>query len=169
MPGRTPPKKQKQYYSGKKKRHTQKAQLIIDHKTKAIICVAVGKGSEHDSRLLKRSKSRVLPATVRLGDLGYVGMDKDLVFGKRVRAGKDLLPHKRDSRPGLTKAVRALSAEQKQENKDHARSRIAIDHVNRHLKIFRILCERYRNRRRRFGLRLNLLAAIYNLGYAPNF
>lgn len=30
------------------------------------------------------------------------------------------------------------------------------------LKIFRILAERYRNRRRRFGLRFNLIAGIYN-------
>ncbi|HEY9907692.1 MAG TPA: IS5/IS1182 family transposase, partial [Thermosynechococcaceae cyanobacterium] len=33
---------------------------------------------------------------------------------------------------------------------------------NRCLKIFRILSERYRNRRRRFGLRFNLIAGIYN-------
>ncbi|TRU86788.1 MAG: IS5/IS1182 family transposase, partial [Microcystis novacekii Mn_MB_F_20050700_S1] len=32
----------------------------------------------------------------------------------------------------------------------------------RRLKIFRILSSRYRNRRRRFGLRLNLIAGIYN-------
>lgn len=43
-----------------------------------------------------------------------------------------------------------------------ARERIVIEHVNRRLKIFRILAERYRNRRRRFGLRCNLIAALYN-------
>jgi hypothetical protein len=31
------------------------------------------------------------------------------------------------------------------------------------LKVFRILGEKYRNRRRRFGLRLHLLASLYNL------
>jgi len=30
------------------------------------------------------------------------------------------------------------------------------------LKVFRILSERYRNRRKRFPLRFNLIAAIYN-------
>ncbi|MEG4889204.1 IS5/IS1182 family transposase, partial [Microcoleus sp. F8-D3] len=30
------------------------------------------------------------------------------------------------------------------------------------LKIFRILSSRYRNRRRRFGLRFNLISGIYN-------
>ena len=34
--------------------------------------------------------------------------------------------------------------------------------IIRSLKIFRILSERYRNRRRRFGLRFNLIAALYN-------
>jgi len=31
------------------------------------------------------------------------------------------------------------------------------------MEIFRIIAERYRNRRKRFGLRFNLIAAIYNL------
>ncbi|MEL7406845.1 MAG: IS5/IS1182 family transposase, partial [Cyanobacteria bacterium J06558_2] len=32
------------------------------------------------------------------------------------------------------------------------------------LKIFRILAQPYRNRRRRFGLRFNLIAGLYNCG-----
>ena len=36
------------------------------------------------------------------------------------------------------------------------------DFVNRRLKIFRILSSTYRNRNRRFGLRANLIASIYN-------
>lgn len=79
------------------------------------------------------------------------------------------MPHKRDCRPGLSKAERELSTEQKRANRERARARIVIEHVNRHLKVFRILSERYCNRRRRFGLRLNLIAAIYNLGYASDF
>jgi len=51
---------------------------------------------------------------------------------------------------------------QRQENRTLASERIIIEHVNRRLKIFRILSERYRNRRRRFGLRFNLIAGIYN-------
>ena len=42
------------------------------------------------------------------------------------------------------------------------RLRIVIEHVNRRLKIFRILSSTYRNRHRRFGLRANLIAGIYN-------
>jgi hypothetical protein len=40
--------------------------------------------------------------------------------------------------------------------------RIAVEHVNRKLKIFRILSERYRNRRKQFGLRFNLIAGLIN-------
>ncbi|HEX8464736.1 MAG TPA: IS5/IS1182 family transposase, partial [Abditibacterium sp.] len=36
-------------------------------------------------------------------------------------------------------------------------------HLLRYLKRFRILKDTYRNRTKRFGLRLNLLAAIANL------
>lgn len=142
----------------------------MDSDTKAIICVATGKGAEHDFHLFKRSRSRVLPTTKRLADLGYVGMNRDLVSRKPVRGlDKDILPHKRPCRPGLSKAERELSPKQKRENREQAQARIIIEHVNRHLKVFRILSERYRNRRTRFGLRLNLIAAIYNLGYASDF
>ena len=39
-----------------------------------------------------------------------------------------------------------------------------VEHIIRSVEIFRILAERYRNRRKRFGLRFNLIAALYNLG-----
>jgi len=51
-----------------------------------------------------------------------------------------------------------LAAEDKAYNRTLARERVVIEQVNRCLKIFRILAERYRNRRRRFGLRCNLIA-----------
>ncbi|HEX5153041.1 MAG TPA: IS5/IS1182 family transposase, partial [Parafilimonas sp.] len=36
-------------------------------------------------------------------------------------------------------------------------------------KIFKIIAERYRNRRKRFGLRVNLIAGIYNYDLYNNF
>jgi hypothetical protein len=39
-----------------------------------------------------------------------------------------------------------------------AQQRVVIEQVFAYLKRFRILSERYRNRRRRFGLRFNLIA-----------
>lgn len=52
---------------------------------------------------------------------------------------------------------------QKQINREIGKRRIFIEHINGKLKVFRILAERYRNRRKRMGLRLNLIAAIYNI------
>ncbi len=43
-----------------------------------------------------------------------------------------------------------------------ASDRVMNEHINGLLKRFKIFAERYRNRRRRFGLRINLLAGIYN-------
>jgi len=44
-----------------------------------------------------------------------------------------------------------------------ARGRVANKYVIGALKRFRIVAERYRNRWKRFGLRMNLIAAIYNV------
>ena len=55
-----------------------------------------------------------------------------------------------------------LTKEQKKYNRELNRLRITVEHVNRRLKIFKILSDRYRNRHRRFGLRSNLIAGIYN-------
>jgi len=50
----------------------------------------------------------------------------------------------------------------KQNNRRIASERVLDEHVIGKIKIFRIVSERYRNRRRRFGLRFNLIAGIYN-------
>ena len=57
----------------------------------------------------------------------------------------------------------ALTDREEQRNRVLARKRIVIEHIFRKLKVFRILSERYCNRRKRFALRFNLIAAIYNL------
>jgi len=48
-------------------------------------------------------------------------------------------------------------------NRGLASKRVFCEHIIGRLKVFRILSDRYRNRRKRFGLRFNLIAAIYNL------
>ena len=64
-------------------------------------------------------------------------------------------PFKKPKEGKLTKA-------QKKYNRELNRLRIVVEHVNHRLKIFKILSQRYRNRHRRFGLRSNLIAGIYN-------
>ena len=55
-----------------------------------------------------------------------------------------------------------LSKADKKQNHILSDSRVVIENVIREVKIFRIVAEKYRNRRKRFGLRFNLMAAIYN-------
>jgi hypothetical protein len=84
-----------------------------------------------------------------LADRGYQGLDK--------LHAKSLTPQ-RKPRKG------ELSDERKQSNRELARRRVVVEHVIRSLKIFRILAERYRNRRLRFSLRFKLIAGLYNYG-----
>ncbi len=87
------------------------------------------------------------PQTKCLADSGYLGLVK--------HHQNSQTPHKRSK-------LHPLTEEQKAQNRNLARERFVAEHIIRGLKIFRILSERYRNRRRRFGLRFNLIAAIYN-------
>jgi len=71
--------------------------------------------------------------------------------------------HENSQTPFKKSKYHALTKKEKQRNRALARKRIVIEHIFRKLKVFRILSERYRNRRKRFALRFNLIAAIYNL------
>jgi len=55
-----------------------------------------------------------------------------------------------------------LSAEQKLYNRTLAKERIVIENINAKIKTFKILTERYRNRRKRYLLRMNLIGAVIN-------
>ena len=63
---------------------------------------------------------------------------------------------------------RPLISLQKWFNAEISRRRIRVEHVIGKLKRFKILAERYRNRRKRMGLRFNLIAAIYNIELVKN-
>ena len=82
-----------------------------------------------------------------LADSGYQGL-QDIT-------GNALLPFKGSKHNPLT-------PEQKAYNRKLASARVIIENIIRCLKRFKILADRYRNRRKRFGLRFNLIAAIYN-------
>ena len=55
-----------------------------------------------------------------------------------------------------------LTKEQKNNNKLISSKRIIVEHINRYLKIFRIVSNKYRNKHTKFSLRMNLIAGIYN-------
>jgi len=55
-----------------------------------------------------------------------------------------------------------LNKQDKEANRRLGKLRTVIEHINRKLKIFKILSLPYRNRRKRFGLRANLIAGLVN-------
>jgi len=81
-------------------------------------------------------------------DTGYQGIQK-------LHANSEL-PKKRSRK-------KPLSKEDKRQNRKISSGRVLIENIIRELKIFRIVAEKYRNRRKRFNLRMNIIAGIYNL------
>ena len=69
-------KKQKQYYSGKKKRHTLKTQLAINLKNMQIVDLAFSNGKKHDFKLFKKSCFHVKPNSTIIADSAYQGLHK---------------------------------------------------------------------------------------------
>ena len=124
-----------------------KSQLLIAQDTEEIIATFFGKGKTHDYKLYQKSQVK-LGKEVRLrGDLGYWGLQTQCL--------NVILPKKNSKLQQLSKA-------EKKANRELARRRVKVENVIRRLKIFRILSERYRHRRKRFGLRFNLIAGLHN-------
>jgi hypothetical protein len=140
-------KKQRKYYSGKKKRHTFKTQLVVNKNSREIVAVEVRNGRVHDFRIFKESGVHIPVVNPLIVDSGYQGSQKI--------HGNTQLPKKK-------KKKQKLSKEDKRANKQLASDRVINEHINGLLKRFKVFAERYRNRRKRFGLRVNLLAGIYN-------
>ena len=138
-----------------------KTKVIINQKNGKILCTEeifrrnaspekmppYGKGREHDFKLYKRSKVKIRKEIRCLADKGYQGIQKY---------------HHLSQTPKKKSRKLIISSLDKQVNKKLAQQRVGIENVYAHLRRFRILQGRYRNRRKRFGLRFNLIASIYN-------
>lgn len=113
-----------------------------------ILSAAFCAGKKHDFQLFKESDLRLPPHVLLLADAGYQGVAKI---------------HRNSQTPAKKTKLHPLNKEQKADNLTLARKRILIEHIFRRLKVFRILSERYRNRRKRFNLRFSLIAAVHNM------
>ena len=107
-------KKQKLHYSGKKKCHTQKAQVIVNHKTLKIIATAFCNGKKHDFKLFKENYAGIDNEIICLGDSGYQGLTK--VHGNSETPSKKSKNH-------------PLTNEQKEKNRLLSQKRIFCEHV----------------------------------------
>ncbi len=73
--------------------------------------------------------------------------------------------HKLHQNSALTKKKtkkKPLTKEDKKKNRELSRERVLNENVIGMVKRFKIIADRYRNRRKRFCLRFNLIAGIYN-------
>ena len=121
--------------------------MIVDRQTRAVICTAHRPGRTHDFAVFKEAGGEIDAGIHLLGDSGYQGMHKE---------------HENSRTPQKKPKGKELTAEQQRANRGLSRLRIVVENITRDLKIFRIVAERYRNRRRRFALRFNLIAGLYN-------
>ena len=63
--------------------------------------------------------------------------------------------------------LKALTKEDKKKNHKLSSKRIIVEQINAKIKVFKITKYPYRNRRKKFGLRMNLICAIINLDATP--
>ena len=124
-----------------------KTQVIVDKLTRIIICTAFASGRMHDFRLFKNSNTQILPQIQAKTDTGYLGI-------KKFHSNTEMSVKRSKYHP--------LTADAKQYNRTISSQRSTNEHAIGFLKRFKIIAERYRNRRKRYGLRLNLLAGICN-------
>ena len=155
QPTNRPSKKQRRHYSGKKKRHTIKHQVVVVRKKKGgpgkqkVRVAAVGKaapGKRHDKKMYDDSALELPDGVPGTGDSGYQGTDLEV-------------PHKRP-RGGT------LTGEQRASNRRLSKRRIVVEHGIGKMKIWRIVADRFRNPRRKHTVIMKNVAGLHNLMFS---
>ena len=143
-------RRRKNYYSGKKKRHTVKTQIVVNkkglivHKTKHV------RGRKHDYDLYKNNTPSLPPEIEREGDSGYEGMKKDF-------------PHQKIKLPIKKKKGKSLTKKEKKYNRKLAKERIVVEHSIGKLKHFKILGSKFRNNLCRYDNIFSIVCGFVNL------
>ena len=120
------PARQKRVYSGKKKRHTLKSQVVTDAKGEILALDPGPRGPTADKCLYEQSPVEAhYPSAQKQGDLAYQGI-----------AGVSV-PHKQPKGGHLTEEHRA-------ENRRLAAVRVQVEHGSRRIKGWRIVRDDYR-------------------------
>ena len=153
-----PTRRQKRFYSGKKRRHTLKHQVVVVRKRKSpgragqrrrVRIAAVSRafpGRTHDKKVYDATGTVCPPDVKRTGDTAYLGTGL-------------CTPRRRPPKGQLT-------PRQKAGNRRVSRRRIVVEHGIGKMKVWRIAAERYRNPRRRHTLIIKNVAGLHNLTYA---
>lgn len=161
-PGRKRPRKQ--YYSGKRKRHTLKVQLVVAASGRVLAVSASYPGKQHDKDLYHREAlhERLPPPTKQFLDLGFVGLDKQ-------HPELDIrLPHQRKSpgRYGKGKQGPPLTRGQKQANGLRRKRRVVVENRLAAIKGYRLIEGVWRSRIARHNAAFRSVAAVTNFRLA---
>ena len=157
---------QKEYYSGKAKRHTMKTQYATTFDGLILQTVTAVKGSKHDFAIFKDGvpefpenlphkpgitlDKQCLRAIKYLADSAYVGMDKF------VSPGSSRVSRKR--KPG-----KKLTTAEKEYNKALSTVRIRVENAIRRVKVFRVMGDRYRNPRKKYAIINDIVCGLVNM------
>lgn len=138
--------KQKDHYSGKKKRHTRKHITGSTRKKRVIILTKAKPGKIHDKRQLDEEEIvGNIPDQIPVeGDLGFQGLQNEF--------DNIHLPHKKPRGKELT-------AQQKEENREFSSQRVKCEHAHAGIKRYNSVTAVYRNRVPDFDDHLMLNAA----------
>jgi hypothetical protein len=136
---------QSAYYSGKKKDHTRKNQLIsLPNGIDIVDVVSAEPGPRNDSKLLEGTQAE-LPQTLEfIGDKAYVGRRNTTTPIKKPRGGQ-------------------LTPAQKDFNQEVSQKRVDVEHLIRVVKIFRIAKQEFRMRSRMYELVISCVCGLVRL------
>lgn len=120
---------------------------MVDKKTTKIICTHQSRGKVHDFKLFKKSKLPLNKNKKVKVDSGYQGV-------KQIHSNSEL--------PIKSTKLFPLTKKEKRMNLNLSKTRVTVEHVIGKIKVFRIISERYRNRRKHYDIRMNLICGIHN-------
>lgn len=142
--------KKRNYYSGKKKKHTVKTQYMVNKEGKILHKSRHHKkGRQHDYTVYKDEQPQTPSQVENVLDLGYLGCEKDF-------------PTVKYSLPIKKKRYMELTEEQIEYNKNHSKMRVIIEHTICRIKKFCIMGTKYRNRLKRYDHISDIVSGLVN-------
>jgi len=142
--------KQRRYYSGKKKRHTVKNNVISDKRTRKIkVLSPTCEGKKHDKKLADEQKLSFPPDSSLWQDTGFQGYEPDNV---------QIFQPKKKPKGG------ELTPVEKERNTAISCQRIGVEHTIGGVKVYRIVHDVFRNMRQGFDdLVMETACGLHNL------
>lgn len=139
------PQRQKQHYSGKKRRHTRKHLAAVDQNKRVLVLSKAREGTVHDKKLHDQDDiAGFVPDAIPIElDLGFLGVDKQY---DNIR-----IPQRKPKGGELSEA-------QKQSNRVLSQSRVVCENAFAGVKRYGAVSGVYRNRIEAFDDRLMLTA-----------